>query len=428
MHVDANSFYASCECIFRPDIQNKPIAVLSNNDGVTIALNDECKRLGFKRGDLYFKKKNEYKAKGVYVFSSNYTLYADISRRLNIIYSAFSIDTEFYSIDESFLYIPDFSDINEYIEFARKLKYFVWKCVHIPVSIGIAPTKTLAKMCNKLAKDSGGVFSWASCNKEETLRNYAAGDIWGIGKSKAETLARKGVFSAWDLLKFPLDKAKKELSINGFRTIQELNEIPSLEINESPKRKNITSSRSFGHGVTSFLELETALSEYTQLAVSRMRAEHSACKIVSIYLMTARAYREEQKNDEYFNGAAAQFPVSTSYLPDITETATRLLKSIYRDGYSYRKIMVNLLELEDDVDIQKDFFLEDFSKIRERNNSIMQTFDNINNKFGRGVLHIGVRSQLKEDDSSKRKPSWFMTRNLLSPEYTTNIEEIPVVL
>ncbi|NLC92963.1 MAG: Y-family DNA polymerase [Treponema sp.] len=428
MHVDANSFYASCESIFRPDIQNKPVAVLSNNDGVTIALNTECKKLGFKRGDLFFKMKNEYKAKGVFVFSSNYTLYADISRRLNIIYNAFSIESEYYSIYESFLYVPDFIENKEYIELAKELKNFVWKSVHIPVSIGIAPTKTLAKMCNKLAKDNNGVFLWNSCDKENILKNYAAKDIWGIGNSKAETLARKGVFTAWNLLNFPLDKAKKELSINGFRTVQELKEIPAIDKNESTRRKNITSSRSFGKGVTSILELETALSEYTQIAVAKMRSEHSACKIISVYLMTARAFSDNNKDKEYFNGASAQKLFSTSYLSDITEIAIKLLKSIYRSGYSYRKIIINLQELEDDNDIQNDLFMENLPKIRERNNLIMDACDNVNNKYGKGTLHIGIRTQLNKPKNAYSSQSWFMTRNFLSPEYTTNIKELPIVI
>src|SRR5574344_1932300 len=151
-HVDANSCYASCERLFRPDFDEKPIAVLSNNDGVTIALNQECKNLGFKRGDIYFKMKDLYKSKKVNVFSSNYTLYADVSFRLNMIYESYSSQVELYSIDESFLYFPDWEN-EDFTKLGFEIRSAVWQNTHIPVSVGIAPTKTLAKMCNKLAKD-----------------------------------------------------------------------------------------------------------------------------------------------------------------------------------------------------------------------------------------------------------------------------------
>ena len=182
LHVDANGFYAACERLFRPDLKNKPIAVLSNNDGVTIALNQECKDLGFKRGDTYFKIRHLYEAKGVSVFSSNYTLYADISRRLNLLYAEYSENLEFYSIDESFLYLPDCLNL-DYTLLAKNLRHEVLRQIHMPVSIGIAPTKTLAKMCNKLAKNNGGVFSWLECNQEETLKNYSVEDVWEIGRA-----------------------------------------------------------------------------------------------------------------------------------------------------------------------------------------------------------------------------------------------------
>ncbi|HAH61443.1 MAG TPA: hypothetical protein DCL73_05030, partial [Treponema sp.] len=224
MHVDANSFYASCERIFRPDLADSPIAVLSNNDGITIALDSICSSLGFRRGDAYFREKYAYKAKNVAVFSSNYTLYADISMRLNLLYSWYAPETEPYSIDESFLFYPDWRNIS-FTALAQELRTETLRQIHIPVSVGIAPTKTLAKMCNKLAKKYGGVCSWQEIDGEAALAQYPASDVWGIGHSKAGILARFGIHTAYDLANFPLDKAKKHLSITGFRTVQELNGI-----------------------------------------------------------------------------------------------------------------------------------------------------------------------------------------------------------
>jgi DNA polymerase V len=208
MHIYVNSFYASCERLFRPDLYNKPIAVLTNNDGIIIALNQECKDLGYKRGDVYFKVKAQLKASGVSVFSSNYTLYADISTRLNALYNRYAADVEFYSIDESFLYFPDWSNA-DYRDLGREIKAAAKTEIGVPVSVGIAPNKTLAKLCNKLAENFGGVCEWSKLNQDEILSNYPAADIWGIGRSKIKFLQRQGIKTAFDLKQYPPDKAMK---------------------------------------------------------------------------------------------------------------------------------------------------------------------------------------------------------------------------
>lgn len=427
MHIDANSFYASCECIFRPDLDGKPIAVLSNNDGVTIALNKECKILGFHRGDTYFKMKEKYQKNNVEVFSSNYTLYADISMRLNMIYSEFCPNVELYSIDESFLLFPDWTNV-DFEELGYEIKRTVYQNVHMPVSVGIAPTKTLAKICNKLAKKRNGVCYWKNLNKDEELRKYSVSDIWGIGYSKAKFLYRYGIRTALDLREYPLDKAKKNLTITGMKTVQELNEIQSIDVVDSDTKKNITSSKSFASGVTELLELETALAEFCQLAVSRMRQEGSACTVISIYLMTARSFCPETKANEYFNGISAKLPQSTSFLPDILGTAIMLLKKIYVKGYKYRKIMVNLLGLEKDVEVQLNLFESDLSYQREKKKSIMKAFDDINDRFGRGMLHMGIRNQVCDITKTGENAKWITNRGRLSPEYTTKLSDLPEVL
>lgn len=427
MHIDANSFYAACECIFRPDLDGKPIAVLSNNDGVTIALNKECKMLGFRRGDTYFKMKDEYKKKNVNVFSSNYTLYADISMRLNTIYSDFCPEVELYSIDESFLFFPNWTNV-DFVELGQEIKRTVFQNVHMPVSVGIAPSKTLAKICNKLAKTRNGVCYWNNLDKDEELKNYPVQDVWGIGYSKSRFLYRYGIRTSLDLKNYPLDKAKKNLTITGMKTVQELNEIQSIDTIESDTRKNITSSRSFATGVTELPELETALAEYCQLAVSRMRQEGSACSVISIYLMTARSFCPETKCNEYFNGASAKLPQSTSFLPDILGTAIMLLKRVYVRGYKYRKIMVNLLGLEKDIESQLNLFETDLNYQREKKKSIMRAFDDINDKYGRGMLHMGIRNQICDIKKTGENASWLTNREYLSPEYSTKLSDLPEVI
>ena len=424
-HIDGNSFYASCERIFRPDLKGQPIAVLTNNDGVVIALNQECKDRGIKRGDLYFQIKSLCKEKGIHVFSSNYTLYADISRRLNLLYSEYCEELELYSIDESFVYLPDWQG-GGYTEIGHEIKSRAIQEIHVPLSVGIAPTKTLAKLCNKLAKKCGGVCNWQELNGDAALTSYPAADIWGIGHAKADLLARLGVHTAYDLAHFPLDKAKKYLSITGFRTVQELNGIPALERNELSRKQNIGTSKSFAHSVTDFSELETALAEYAQLAADRMRAEGSACRIISVYLMTARAYRPESKSKEYFNAASIELPSSTSYLPVILSAAKKILKSLYRYGYEYRKIMINLLALENDTEKQMELFYNNTEQ-RKKYKAVMSACDCINTKYGRGIIHPGTRNLTKEIKADGKKADWIMERKMLSPEYTTNLDDVPEV-
>ncbi len=425
-HVDANSFYAACERLFRPDLDGKPIAVLSNNDGVIIALNQECKNLGLKRGDTYFSVRDRCRAWDVNVFSSNYTLYADLSTRLNILYSAFAPETEIYSIDESFLYFPDWNNA-DFTQMGKELKELVMLNVHMPVSVGIAPTKTLSKLCNKLAKTRGGVCFWENMDKDAELKNIQTSDIWGIGYSKTKTLARHGICTALDLKNMSLDKAKKLLTIQGMKTVQELNGICAIDCIERDTRQNITTSKSFSQGVTDLPQLETALAEYTQLAVYRMRNERSACAYISIYLMTARQYDRSRKDEEYFNGATAQFKHPTSFLPEILATGTDILRSIYREGFKYRKVMVNLLGLENDNQIQGDLFEDNLISDKKKHDAVMSACDHINRKYGRLCLHPGSRNTVKDINAEGQYAKWHMKRDFLSPCYTTQIQCVPRV-
>lgn len=412
-HIDANSFYASCERIFRPDLADKPIVVLSNNDGIVIALNDEAKKQGFARGNAWFKVSADCAAKGVHVFSSNYTLYADMSARIVSIYNRLCPEVEVYSIDECFLYYPDWK-CPDYEGIARHIRNTVLRETGMPVSIGIAPTRTLAKICNKLAKKRGGVLAWNGLRKDDELRAIPVGDVWGIGWSKAAFLRRYGIATAFDLRSYPLDLAKKNLTITGFRTVQELNEIPANERIESEKCRNICSSKSFGEPVTELSELEEALASYTEEAVSRLRAQKSAVSYVSVFLMTNPW---DESGPQYCNQLSASLQKPTSFLPDILGTAETLLRSLYRSGYRYRKVMINLLGLEDDIVLQKDLFDQDSGK--QESDALMRCFDEINSRYGRNTLRVGTG----RSDSRR----WAMQRRFLSPAYTTDVRSLPEV-
>jgi len=419
MHIDGNSFYASCERLFRPDLTHAPIAVLSNNDGIIIALNRECKDLGFKRGDVFFESKEKLQRSGVVIFSSNYTLYSDISSRINVVYYRYTPDVEVYSIDESFLYFPGWKNA-DYSNIALSIKEAVEKEIGIPVSVGIAPTKTLAKICNKLAKKRGGVCEWQALDTEAELSKYPVEDIWGIGHAKAELLKRQNIQTALDLKNYPLDKAKKHLTITGFRTVQELNGIPAIDKTQRESRQTIICSKSFSAPVYTLDEITKALSDYTQEAIKRMRDEKLTCKYATVFLMT-NAFAQ---GDQYCNQASAELPQPTAYFPIIMHTAETLLRRIYRKGYKYRKVMINLTGLESAEKPQLDLFTD--YETQNQQERIMQCFDHINTRYGRNTIGLGSNLLVKKT-TVKTVESWEMKRQYLSPEYTTRLTDIPKV-
>lgn len=422
LHVDGNSFYCSCERLFRPDLRNKPVIVLSNNDGIIIALTDEAKAIGLKRGDAFFKKKKFCEENGVCVFSSNYTLYADISYRLNSIYSVFAEKTEIYSIDESFLFIPDFVNFN-YSQFALFLKNLIWKQLGIPVSVGIAPTKTLAKMCNKLAKNNGGVFNWYECNQTDTLKNFSVDKVWNIGRAKAEFLKKSGITNALLLSQLSLDKAKKYMTISGMKTVMELNGKECIEYIKRSESQNIVSSRSFQKAVYDLEEILEAVTYFCRNAVRKLREEKQCCSSIYVTLSTAAPF-ECDFNPElhYFNGSGKRLEKATSYLPEITEEACKLLTNIYRCGYGYRKASVNLLGLQKESQNLKLFEFEEEKK-KELYDAIMDSFDRVNSKFGKESLSIAQGLKVREE-----KENWELKREFKSPDYTTDIKAFPEVL
>jgi len=426
MHVDGNSFYAACERVFRPDLFSSPIAVLSNNDGIIIALNAECKALGFKRGDVFFKVKNEMEKKGVVVFSSNYTLYADMSARMNLIYGRYAPDVEVYSIDESFLFFPDWNN-TDYYDIGLELKNTVTKETGVPVSVGIAPNKVLAKMCNKLAKKRGGgstfggVCDWSKLNKDEELQNYPVGDIWGIGHSKTEFLKKHGITTALGLKNYPLWRAKDNLTITGYKIVQELNEVRAIDKIEEAPRQVVMVSRSFQSPVYELCDIITALSEYTQEAVQRIRNEGLSCKYVSVYLMT-NAYAE---GEQYFNQLTAELPYLSAYLPEIQAVANELLRRIYRPNYKYRKVMIGLTGLTFDNNPQLDLFDLCYNRSKEFE-PLMKAFDAINDRYGRGTIKLGCALTGKKPEDTEAALSWALKRDYLSPCYTTDIKQIPL--
>lgn len=422
-HVDANSFYASCERLFRPDLKNKPIAVLSNNDGIIVALTQECKSLGLKRGNTFFKIKSFCQSNGVQIFSSNYTLYADMSWRLNSIYALFAEKYEIYSIDESFLYLPSMSS-QDYISVAKKLKETVWQYTGIPVSVGIAPNKTLAKICNKLAKKNGGVFSWLDCDPDKTLKGYLVEDVWGIGRSKAHWLKSHGIKNCLELKNMGLDKAKKYLTITGMNTVLELNEKPAIEFVSREKSKNICSSRSFRECVYDFAEIEKALVYFCSIAIKKMRDEKQRCTYVYVTLGTAAPIETDfNPKIHYFNGVGKKLIRPSSFMPEILAVTIELAGYIFRKGYGYRKASVSLLALEPDIESPELFDSSD-TQVRQKHELAMQAIDRVNHRYGSQTLQMA--DGMNNPVSKPKDGSWELKRDFKSPNYTTRISEIPV--
>ncbi|MCR5614256.1 Y-family DNA polymerase [Treponema sp.] len=415
LHADGNSFYASCEQIYRPDLRGKPVAVLSNNDGIIIALNKEAKACGIKRGDPYFKVRGICEREGIAIFSSNYTLYADISRRITSIYMEFAPDIEEYSIDESFLFFDDCNwSIKDYEQIGHDLKRRIAKEVGIPICVGAAPTKTLAKLYNKKAKEHGGVFVYDSREVDSLLEATDCAAIWGIGPARAKKLKLYGIKNALMLKHLPLRDAKRLLTIQGFATVQELNGIRSIDKVVRSKKEVITSSRQFSVKVYDIETIECAMVEYTELAVERLRKQKCECQAVQVTISTCNYYSDDTES-QYSNAAIVELPRLTSYTPDIVNAARLALPHIFRSGYGYKVVMITLLELMS-AQGQLWIWIDPVEDIKKRN--LMNAVDRISDAYGRHSLTL-ARSYTKD--------GWQMKREFLSPCVTTDIGEVPGV-
>ena len=415
LHCDGNSFYASCEQIYRPDLRGKPVAVLSNNDGVIIALNKEAKACGIKRGDPYFKVRDICNWRGITIFSSNYTLYADISRRITSIYLEYAPDIEEYSIDESFLFFDKCNwSIKDYYEIGHDLKRRIYKEVGIPICVGAAPTKTLAKLYNKKAKEHGGVFVYNASEVDSLLEQTDCETIWGIGHKRAQKLAWYGIRNALMLKQMSLSDANKLLTCQGFSTVQELNGIRSIEKVTREKKDIITSSRQFAIKVYDIETLECAAVEYTELAVERLRQQKSECQAVQITISTCNYYSEDTSN-QYSNAAIVQLPRLTSYTPDIVRAARMALPHIYRKGYGYKVVMISLMQI---MPAQYQGWLWIDPKEDIKKHKLMDAVDQITEAYGRRSITLA---------KSYSKTGWEMKREFLSPNVTTDIENVPII-
>jgi DNA polymerase V len=420
--VDCNNFYVSCERVFDPKLNGKPVVVLSNNDGCAVARSNEAKKLGVKMGQPYFQFRDDFVKKGGITLSSNYALYGDMSARVMQILGEFCEDMEVYSIDEAFLSFDGVAE-DEQVELARKIRKHVLKCTGIPVSIGIAPTKTLAKVANEIAKSDGksvnrfdGVYSVVGrpqAEMEFILSHFEVGDLWGVGRQYTKQLQKYGIRTAYQLVKSSDVWIKKHFTIQGLRLVNELRGVRCHNLVFSPDpKKGIASTRMFGAPVTSLADLKQAVSLYATTAAEKLRKEHLVTANIHVFIITNRF-----KKGFYYNSTMVVLPERTNYTPDLISAALRGLETIFQTGYEYRKagVMVTDLSSENDVPIDLFSVYDEVMDRREKKHAIMKYMDGINKKFGKLTVRIGSLGFVQ---------LWGMQRNMRTPRYTTVWDEI----
>lgn len=412
--VDCNNYYASCERVFEPGLEDVPIVVLSNNDGCIVSRSNEAKRLGVAMGTPYFKALPVIEKNNIRVYSSNYTLYADMSDRVMQTLWQFTPAIEVYSIDEAFLDLAGLQvDLTEY---GREIRRTVGQWTGIPVSIGMGRTKTLAKIANRIAKKSektGGVLDLTDSRWiEVALERVAVGDVWGIGRRISGKLEKIGIRNALQLRDIDAEWVRKSFSVQIARTVYELRGQCCYELEQNPApRKGIRVSRSFGKSVTQLEELKQATALYVSRAGEKLRNEGQAANVMSVFVATSRFVDKESR---YFNYHATSFPVATDDTQEMLTAAMISVEKIYRSGCEYKKSGVMLSGLVPRGQVQGNLF---DTKDRKRSQRLMSTLDIINRSTS-----AGINWAVEGLDQP-----WRTKFNHRSKKFTTDWEDIPKV-
>ncbi|MNU80088.1 DNA polymerase IV [compost metagenome] len=409
--IDCNSFYASCERVFRPDLAKVPIVVLSNNDGCVIARSYDAKPF-VKMGEPYFQIKDKLRQHGIVPFSSNYALYGDMSERVMTLIEAMVPAVEVYSIDEAF---ADLTGIEGLDALGRQIRSKVLRCTGIPVGVGIAPTKTLAKLANHTAKrlqaQTGGVVNICDQVKRDwVLRNTDVGEVWGVGRRMKMHLNTLGIKSAMDLAKADAWSLRKNFSVVIEKTARELAGTSCLELEEpDPPKQEICCSRMFGKRLKELPPIKEAVATYMMRASEKLRAQKSLCKKVRVTIRTGMFNPEEAK---YANGVVVDLPYPTDDVRLLTKAAVDALDRIFRSGFNYSKAEVMLLNLCQPGEYTDDLFVTSQPAEATR---VMAVLDQINGRWGRGTLRAA---------SVPSCPDWAMRREMMSQSYTTRLDQL----
>ena len=417
--ADCNNFYCSCERVFHPDLIGKPVVVLSNNDGCVIARSEESKALGIKMGDVFYQVKDKLEEHNVAVFSSNYNLYGDMSRRVMSLLSQYSPKIDVYSIDEAFLDLSGMGTSEQLTEYCKKMVKHIGKGTGIPISLGIAPTKTLAKMASKFAKKYKGYEGVCLIDtdekREKALKLFPVEDVWGIGYRHSKKLEYYGIKTAWDFTQKTESWVRREMTVTGVRTWKELRGESCISIEELPHKKSICTSRSFAEqGLNKLTDVEEAVSNFAAQCSRKLREQHTVCNSITIFAHTSR-FREDLPQNYIYQTAQLQVP--TNDHQELVSVAVKMLREEWKEGYSYfyKKAGVIVWGISRDNAIQTSLF---DTVDREKQAALAKAIDEINRKNGHNKIRVAVQGNEK---------GWQLKREYISKQYTTNLDDVIVL-
>ena len=411
--VDCNSFYVSCERLFNPKIQKKAVVVLSNNDGCVISRSREAKDLGIKMGEPYFKVKELVKKNKVEVYSSNYALYGDISRRVMKVLKTFSPKVEIYSIDEAFIDLS-FIDEKGVEDYGREIRSRVLKWTGIPTSVGIASTKTLSKVANHIAKKEKAGVVYLNKNIDEKLKRFPIEDVWGVGKQLSKFYYKNNINNAYDLKNVSNTWVKKGTNVLGAKTAMELRGIPCIGLQiDQEKRKNCCVSRSFGRKVKEINELEESVITHCLNAAEKIRADNQIAKTITVFIRTSPF----DKNRKYYsNSKTIDLAIPTSNSIELIKNAVKALTDIYKYGYSYQKAGIILSGLKDANQNDQNLLTP---LLENKSKKLMKAIDYTNTKYGRYAISIAQAGLSK---------GWKMRREHSSKIDTASFDSLPKII
>ena len=417
--ADCNNFYCSCERVFHPDLIGKPVVVLSNNDGCVIARSEESKALGIKMGDVFYQVKDKLEEHNVAVFSSNYNLYGDMSRRVMSLLSQYSPKIDVYSIDEAFLDLSGMGTSEQLTEYCKKMVKHIGKGTGIPISLGIAPTKTLAKMASKFAKKYKGYEGVCLIDtdekREKALKLFPVEDVWGIGYRHSKKLEYYGIKTAWDFTQKTESWVRREMTVTGVRTWKELRGESCISIEELPHKKSICTSRSFAEqGLNKLADVEEAVANFAAQCSRKLREQHTVCNSITIFAHTSR-FREDLPQSYIYQTAQLQVP--TNDHQELVSVAVKMLREEWKEGYSYfyKKAGVIVWGISRDNAIQTSLF---DTVDREKQAALAKAIDEINRKNGHNKIRVAVQGNEK---------GWQLKREYISKQYTTNLDDVIVL-
>lgn len=410
--ADCNNFYVSCERVFKPSLFNRPVIVLSNNDGCVISRSNEAKALGIKMATPFFKIKAFCKQQGVKVFSSNYSLYGDMSQRVMTTLEFFCPDIEFYSIDEAFLRF-DRVNHDSLLSICEQMQVTTHQWTGIPISVGIGATKTLAKLASFIAKKhlkKSIFYLSASSYDDHLLARVPVGELWGVGRRLEKRLNQQGITTVLQLKEAPTAKLRSDYGVTIERTCRELQGSVCLELESAQAKKNIVSSRSFGAKQTDYEPIAQALAQYVARACEKMRSQNSATQSISVWIMT-NVFNDDKR---YQNSIVSQLPMATNNTSVITSYAKQCLKKIYRSGYEYQKTGIMLMNLTDASAGQQDLFQD--QRQQQKSDELMKVMDTVNQRMGKKTIVTAAQGFSQ---------STAMRNDYCSPHYTTRWEDLP---